>query len=785
MRTTLCTLAVIGTTTGLKLASHDAAPSARDIRIATMTQPRKTLLADSPSAVRSMLNARFQAGPLKMPNGGSPCTDFSLADLHDVQMNLLPLAAPELVSKYAANGAGAYSHLAGAYSSSGSDTWTDGRTQAYGSIEELAAEHQRELAAAQQDSLAMEASRVGRCNDIAMTWAHHLTSAVREEIVMLNLMKMPLLPEFDRDHHYKMNLKRRLSVKSSLFSGGAGRRLQEQASQQASCSMGSFDDATLIANGYSDYVTATPVNGNWGGWGGCSANCGGGTQYRSCNSPAPADGGADCSGSASQSCNTGCCAVNGGWSGYGGWGGCSANCGGGTYYRYRSCNSPSASCGGSSCSGSDSESASCNTHNCPVNGAWSNWGSYDTCTAACNGGTYTRYRTCDGQAHGGNDCSGLDGGSSSHTVECNTHACPVNGGWSGWGACDKSCGTGYTYRSCTSPQPQNGGSDCSSLDGGSSSKTCNTHACPVNCVVAAWGAWPTCFHTCGTEGSQTRTRTHVAPTNGGTTCPSTSETRDCNRFACPQDCIPGSFGGWSTCTKSCGAGFQSRTRTNTAPQNGGVACPHTAETQVCNHGACPVHCATSAFGAWSTCTKSCGTGAQSRSRTVTAAAQHGGYVCPYLEETRVCNDNACPVDCQVAPWQNWSDCDKPCGTGSQHRHAYHVDPANGGVACPAFTETQACNTQACPSVCSDTKCVANWVGTKYETTVMFSDCREDKGNDFHCQHFEGTHQHTVLGGGTQTHTDECVCYCDHEASGSFLTHMGKKMQVASAPHACV
>jgi hypothetical protein len=56
------------------------------------------------------------------------------------------------------------------------------------------------------------------------------------------------------------------------------------------------------------------VNGNWGAWsafGACSKTCGGGTQTRTrlCNNPAPANGGAACVGSASesQSCNTQSC----------------------------------------------------------------------------------------------------------------------------------------------------------------------------------------------------------------------------------------------------------------------------------------------------------------------------------------------------------------------------------------------------------------------------------------------------------------------------------------------
>ena len=50
----------------------------------------------------------------------------------------------------------------------------------------------------------------------------------------------------------------------------------------------------------------------------------------------------------------------------------------------------------------------------------------------------------------------------------------VNGGWSSWGSCSASCGSGVQTRTCTNPAPAHGGSQCS----GSSSQTCNAHACP-------------------------------------------------------------------------------------------------------------------------------------------------------------------------------------------------------------------------------------------------------------------------------------------------------------------
>ncbi len=45
------------------------------------------------------------------------------------------------------------------------------------------------------------------------------------------------------------------------------------------------------------------VNGGWSDWSACNASCGSGIQTRTCTNPSPADGGAQCSGSASQSCN--------------------------------------------------------------------------------------------------------------------------------------------------------------------------------------------------------------------------------------------------------------------------------------------------------------------------------------------------------------------------------------------------------------------------------------------------------------------------------------------------
>ncbi len=170
--------------------------------------------------------------------------------------------------------------------------------------------------------------------------------------------------------------------------------------------------------------TCSPVNG---GWSACSVSCGGGTQTRTCNNPSPSCGGSSCSGDSSQSCNTQACAcspVNGGWSA---WSACSVGCGGGT--QTRTCTNPSPSCGGAGCSGDSSQS--CNTQACDV---------------ACTGhiGSCTASSQC---------CSGYSctvGGSSTCQEPCSDH---LNaGGWCGDGVVDPSftcagantmCGNGY------------------------------------------------------------------------------------------------------------------------------------------------------------------------------------------------------------------------------------------------------------------------------------------------------------------------------------------------------
>src|SRR5205823_4124115 len=101
----------------------------------------------------------------------------------------------------------------------------------------------------------------------------------------------------------------------------------------------------------------------------------------------------------------------------------------------------------------------------------------------------------------------------------------------------------------------------------------NLPPCPVNCVMDAWTNYSSCSMSCG-DGTQTRTRNIVTQgSNGGQMCdPSMlTDTASCTGINC--DCVPSAWSSWSKCNNSCGAGFQTMTRSVVRAATGtGQAC---------------------------------------------------------------------------------------------------------------------------------------------------------------------------------------------------------------------
>ncbi len=114
-----------------------------------------------------------------------------------------------------------------------------------------------------------------------------------------------------------------------------------------------------------------------------------------------------------------------------------------------------------------------------------------------------------------------------------------------------------------------------------------------------------------------------------------------------------------------------------------------------------VDCGVSPWSEWSVCSKTCGGGQQTQTRTISKQAQNGGTACPTsLSQTQACNTQACPQDCVVSSWSAWSACTKACGGGVQTQtRTVDTPAANGGAACLVLQQQQPCNKQECPGMC--------------------------------------------------------------------------------------
>lgn len=327
-------------------------------------------------------------------------------------------------------------------------------------------------------------------------------------------------------------------------------------------------------------------------------------------------------------------------------------CGTGSQERSRSCTKPPPRYGGKSCLGAARDKRSCNHIPCPVDGDWSSWSTWTTCSRSCESGIQVRTRSCSKPLpqYGGKKCPGA----ANQQRECNTHSCPVNGGWSAWFVsrpCSLSCGGGTEIlsRTCTNPAPKHGGEFCQ----GDTRKeqVCASNPCPVQGGWSSWSVLTPCSVTCGN-----------------------------------------------------GTEILSRTCTNPEPRHGGEFCQgDTQKRQVCTQKPCPVNGGWSSWDIWSPCTKTCEFGTQIRKRNCTQPRpQYGGKTCPGAAvEERVCNSHLCPVDGGWSDWSSWTDCSVTCGNGtmSRARNCDNPAPIAGGRHCKGLSEdVKSCNAS---NICYD------------------------------------------------------------------------------------
>lgn len=144
-------------------------------------------------------------------------------------------------------------------------------------------------------------------------------------------------------------------------------------------------------------------DGNWGlwsGWSSCSVTCSSGfrTKIRKCNNPAPING-KDCDGASeiSERCEEEQCGnpVDGKWSSWGHWSSCSKTCGAGVQFQEKLCDSPKPQWGGKECVGENRNFQSCQIRSCSSKKECSkNFDTWTDCDRDCGLGKRSRKKLC-------------------------------------------------------------------------------------------------------------------------------------------------------------------------------------------------------------------------------------------------------------------------------------------------------------------------------------------------------------------------------------------------------
>merc|ERR1740122_845726 len=161
------------------------------------------------------------------------------------------------------------------------------------------------------------------------------------------------------------------------------------------------------------------------------------------------------------------------------------------------------------------------------------------------------------------------------------------------------------------------------------------------------------------------------------------------------------------CSATCAGGTRMKSRSVLIqPQGGGMACPPLYDREPCNEDDCPVDCQVGDWGGWSSCSADCGGGVMQRERPVNVEPVNGGEACEQTSDTLSCHIESCDVDCVLSDWSECSTCSKACGGGVEERTKSIATPSGGMGRCweadsPEREHHRSCQASPCGELITD------------------------------------------------------------------------------------